>query len=506
MTHSTSPVLAIGIDAAEPTVIRRLIGQGRLPSLARLLDTGHWRTVTSPADIGSGSVWPTFMTGEHPRTHGAYAEWAWQPETMTVERYTGDNVTPFWQALADAGTSIGMLDVPFAPRIGLTTGFEITEWGPHDRCDGQRHVGPSEVDALVAEIAPHPFDGGFVDPVALPDRAALEDLRAACLTGIERRGALMTHLLRSRHPDFALTVFTEVHHASHYLWQTIDPENGLFTDLPNEIVAAGFTLDDIYEAIDREIGRIVTTVGETADVTVFSLHGMRASTGIAAFLAPWLTERRFARMADWTTQSWRQRAVSAFGTLKRHSPSILKKLYYTTLPSHTTRALAQPTMLPGYDWSRTRAFALPSDQHGWVRVNLAGREAGGIVTASEYAGLCEQLTTAVTALRSEAGEPLVKRVVATNADVGQALTSPIPDLVVHWTDAALRSPLRIRDSRLTAETIGQKFTSQHEFDGFCIHAGPAPRPAGPTVAATSLGDELVAAVRRIAPAQPDRKP
>ena len=159
-------------------------------------------------------------------------------------------------------------------------------------------------------------------------------------------------------------------------------------------------------------------------------------------------------------------------------------------------------MLPGYDWSRTRAFALPSDQHGWIRVNLEGREAGGIVKAAGYDDLCQELATLVKNMRDDAGRSLAERVGRTAADVDDAMTSPLPDLVVHWTDAALGSPLRIRGSRLTADTIGQKYTGQHAFDGFCIHNGRTARAAGPTVAAMGLGAEFVEAVRNATEAQP----
>ena len=55
-------VLAIGLDAVEPVLIRRLIEQRQLPALNSLLQEGKWLLVDSPADIGSGCVWPTFAT------------------------------------------------------------------------------------------------------------------------------------------------------------------------------------------------------------------------------------------------------------------------------------------------------------------------------------------------------------------------------------------------------------------------------------------------------------
>src|SRR3979411_1515710 len=108
-----SRVLAIGIDAAEATFVRQLIEQNELPALKSLLDDGQWLRVQSPAHIGSGAVWPTFMTAEETTTHGVYSEWMWRPETMCLSRYHGRHLTPFWKALARQDISIGVFDVPF---------------------------------------------------------------------------------------------------------------------------------------------------------------------------------------------------------------------------------------------------------------------------------------------------------------------------------------------------------------------------------------------------------
>jgi hypothetical protein len=55
--------------------------------------------------------------------------------------------------------------------------------------------------------------------------------------------------------------------------------------------------------------------------------------------------------------------------------------------------------------------------------------------------------------------------------VQEARASVLPNLVVHWTDAALSSALRVRDSGIETSSIGRKFTSQHALEGFCIARG-----------------------------------
>ncbi|MEA2842912.1 MAG: hypothetical protein QOJ69_583, partial [Actinomycetota bacterium] len=49
-------MLAIGIDAAEATYVRRLLSEGAMPALAALLQRGRWSRVHSPAAVGSGTV------------------------------------------------------------------------------------------------------------------------------------------------------------------------------------------------------------------------------------------------------------------------------------------------------------------------------------------------------------------------------------------------------------------------------------------------------------------
>src|SRR6185503_5185252 len=99
--NNHSRVLAIGLDAAEPALVRHLIERDEMPALKSLLGAGRWIRLQSPAYVGSGAVWPTFATGTEPSVHGVYGEWCWQPETMDVNRYDGRGVSPFWKPLSE---------------------------------------------------------------------------------------------------------------------------------------------------------------------------------------------------------------------------------------------------------------------------------------------------------------------------------------------------------------------------------------------------------------------
>lgn len=488
-----SNVLAIGIDAAEATFVRQLIEQGDMPALRGLLKNGRWLRVDSPAHIGSGAVWPTFMTGVEPATHGMYSEWSWMPEAMRLTRYHGRNLTPFWKSLAQQNISLGVFDVPFALPVGVSRGFEVCEWWAHDATGAGLQAGPNGILSLVKHAPAHPLSANrFVDTT--PDNPSnLKELTAACIAGVKFRGMLAQRLICETKPQLSLLVFPEIHHAGHQMWHTVEPDRQFYEGREmNGKSALEPLLKEVYRAVDEQIAGLIKLAGSDAAVMVFALHGMRPALGFPAFLGPLLCERGFSRLESWTSQTWNRRALSLLTATKRSTPDGLKKLYYKLTPTVATHKLARPTMLPVYDWKTTRAFSLPTDQYGWIRVNLAGREAQGIVSPDQYEKTCEELKAMLLALTTESGASLVRDIVRTAASVKSALGNPLPDLVVHWEDAAFASPLRIKDSRVRAEPVGKKSTGQHASEGFCIYRGADGRYPGGVVAAKDLSRLMTA--------------
>ncbi len=502
-----SRVLAVGIDAAEASLVRQLIEQGELPALKSLLNEGKWLRVESPAHIGSGAVWPTFMTGTEPATHGVYSEWSWRPQTMDLTRYHGRHLTPFWKPLVEQGIPLGVFDVPFALPVGVSQGFEVCEWWAHDTTGSGLQMEPGEIIPLVEQSPAHPLSANRFVNTTPDSRRNLKELTAACVEGVRLRGALARRLISETQPRLSVMVFPEVHHGSHQMWHTIDRDSLVYRG--HELNSRGADeplLIDVYRAVDREIASLIDAAGSEATVMVFALHGMRPAMGFPAFLGPVLCEAGYSRLTSWNSQSWTGRALSLLAATKRNSPEALKKLYYKLTPTAATHKLARPTMLPAYDWKNTRAFSLPTDQYGWIRINLVGREAEGSVPLDQYEQTCDELEKMFLALTTEDGQLLVESITRTAANAGdvrsslpgnvlsRALSNPLPDLVLHWRDAAFSRPLKIKGSRVQVEFVGKKSTGQHASEGFCIYRGRGVEKLGETVAAKDLGRLMMASL------------
>lgn len=483
-TNDRGRVLAIAVDAAESTLVRSMIDADELPALKSLLSEGRWLGVKSPAHVGSGSVWPSFLSGENPLRHGVYGEWCWEPERMGIRRMTGLALTPFWRRLAENGTSVGVLDVPFMPLVGLKQGFEVSEWGPHDLFEGRFQAAPEHVSSLVSNHAAHPLSYDRLDAEGPADYENLQRLISASLEGIKLRGSLASRLLTEMRTGFSLIAFTEIHHAAHFLWHTVEPEHRVYADhVFRHLRTIKPALQELFREIDRQIGVLIKSFGEGATVMVFALHGMQPCHGVPAFLSQFLCEKRFARLAGWSSQSWTERAIALMAAAKRLSPDAFKRLYYKTMPTATTQRLARPTMMPAYDWNQTRAFSLPSDQHGWIRINLKGREASGIVPFEEYEKLCQELEELMRSVTTEDGEPLARAVIRPAVSPEDALVSKLPDLVVHWADEVFRADLHIKGSAVVSQPVGRKYIGQHALEGFCILRGAADLHDGESIRA-----------------------
>ena len=482
------PVLAIGIDAAEVTHVKRLVADGSLPNLRALAADGAWLDLRTPADLGSGAVWPTFVTATGPEVHGTYCDWLWDSERMELRPW--QPCEPFWARLGPE-LRVGALDVPMAAATGIAAAFEVCGWGARAPVDNHHAISPEPVTAIVDSHDAHPYAsrrGLFPGPRSA---SGVRRWGRVCLTGIRRRGELARSLIAARRPDLAIVVFTEVHEAGHMLWHTAEPSSAVYEDLESAGSRLDGGLDGLLREVDVEIGTLIEAAGPEAAVVVFALDGMGPVRGLPTFLDPVMRERGWAAAPTARPGHARELARAALAWTKRRSPVPLRRAYHALMPRSVVWRVAQRTMLIPHDWSRTRAFALPTNQHGWIRINLRGRERDGIVASRDYDHLLDELVVELGDLKTDDGRPLVSRVVRGGA--GDAPPRLLPDLVLHWAEAAYDRPVRVADTSVERMPAALELTGAHRLDGFCVARGL--QVDGGPVTAEGLPQLLVSAAR-----------
>ncbi len=465
------PTVAIAFDGAEPTLVRRLMTAGDMPALAELAARGSWSRVTSSAHVGSASVWPTFASGRDPHEHGMHYVWRWEPERMRIAREHAEHIAPWWGDVARGGRRVLTLDVPLMPLTGAEGCAEISEWGPHDHVVGAVRARPARlVEDIARDPGPHPYQddrGSLHDD---PPLHYLEQISRGGRDGALMRGELARRLIADLAPEVAFVVFSEMHRSSHLLWQSVAPDDPLLAGRRGDGLDER-ALVDVFAAADAALGRIVDSLPPDARVLVFSLHGMRSARGVPTPLHPLLVALGYAAQPRGARMTPLDAGRTALAGAKARAPDWARQAWRRHASPALLNAVAEPTAMRPYDWDRTRAFCLPTDQHGWVRINLAGREARGIVAPSHYAGTCDEIAAALLAARTLDGRPLVRRVTRMADELDGRPPQRLPDLVVDWDDAAHDDPVRVAGTDVSARPDGLRLTGKHAYEGFLVAAG-----------------------------------
>ena len=268
--------------------------------------------------------------------------------------------------------------------------------------------------------------------------------------GPSRVAELVVATLPEIRPDVLVVGLPAVHLAGHQLWDPAAVVEGISAASANELKAA---LRAVLVEADTAVGSIIDALPAGSDVVIFSSLGMTAETSRTDVLGTMLSAILDGTEVDdrGSSGSWRIRATV---------PTSLRARVASALPDSVATALAARLELRGVDWSRTRAFALPSDTNGAIRFNVRGRERDGIVDPHELPSLVAEIRSGLESFTLDGNEAAVASVeVVADTFGGASAESLLPDLVVRWSDRPVRRGETLRSSRfgsIRRQGVGQR--------------------------------------------------
>jgi arylsulfatase A-like enzyme len=109
----------------------------------------------------------------------------------------------------------------------------------------------------------------------LTERRELDDHWRARRISVSLQGDLFSELLRTRSPEFAAVLFTQIDHVSHKYWKYMAPDEFPAVH-PADAEKYGGVIENIYAQADRAIGEILQVTPADADVIIVSDHGFQA--------------------------------------------------------------------------------------------------------------------------------------------------------------------------------------------------------------------------------------
>ena len=129
---SQPPVIAIGLDAADPTVVEQWLAAGHLPNLQRLKAQGAYGRLTNLDYHKAETPWTTFLTGCLPDKTGYWAPYRLQPGTygiQEVQAYDYREYRPFYTVHPQY--KVAAFDIPQSVLDESLDGLQVLAWGAH---------------------------------------------------------------------------------------------------------------------------------------------------------------------------------------------------------------------------------------------------------------------------------------------------------------------------------------------------------------------------------------
>ena len=463
-----TPMLAlISFDAVSRTLFDRMIAQGRLPNCAELLRSG--KTYSMETTPIHASVYRSLYTGARLSTHGVYYPLLWSASEQRV--IAAEPLNPehsVFARLDRAGRRLLVIDPPecgrFEPRHGValsgwqcTTRFVTPEWYSSKRIARalKRRFGP-----------PKSCHEVFGRPDMLRLRAMHEILKLAP----HRLADATVACLKDGEFDCVWVTFVAAHIAGHQLWyDSLDSKRDADGREPE--VLAG-----IYQKADEALGRMLAAFPRKTAVIACSPNGMGPETSRADFLPAMLGRvlaGRASHRASASSPLWRLRAIA---------PTNLRARVADAIPDRLVPRLTAHLENMGVDRRTARAFALPSDGAGFVRLNLKGRERHGVVDPADAESLLDEISAGLRTFVEPSGENMVVSVVrSADLDIPGPKSLLLPDLVIEWSrkpDVALRVVTSPRFGDVARDGVGSGRSGNH-CDGSwaCVVPGGSGRHA-----------------------------
>ena len=459
-------------DATNLPLLERLLAEGRLPALARLGERGTWTALgrSTPLFPEAGGYVTTY-SGVEIEEHGIYSAFQWCAEEQRV-RFFDELPGPAaaWERVSRAGGRSLVIDQyeSWIPRE--TAGLRMLNgWQFRHKLSSQFSAPRDANRALTRRFGAGP---SIEFPYGRPSQKTLDRLVRIFHDSAARLADATAAVLAEGRQDLVWLTFGGAHQAGHYLGDTLDDTagSGRLTQL-----------EDVYVTLDQALARILETLPGDADVILFSPLGMAANRSrtdlLPGMLAAVLAGRKLAASeAAAGPGSW-------IWKLRGLAPAELRAAVTKPLPPRAVRALTSRLYLRGVDWSTTRAFALPGDLNGYIRLNVRGREREGIVDPDDVEALLDEIAEGLGTFRDPDGAPTVAVVHRIARDFGHgARSGDLPDLVVQWSDRPCVGPASVTSERFGTVNRRQEGSSRpgnHTPDAWALLAPGAARVREP---------------------------
>ncbi len=426
-------VFLIGWDGATFDLIRPWVAEGKLPTLAKLMETGTQGPLRSTLPPWTFPAWSSFMTGKNPGKHGIFDFTRSRPGTYDLEFVNGSQrrAPTFWRLLSQAGRPVVAISIPCTyppePVNGvMISGFDAPGLGGHRANVDARGMHPPELcEELSQNALAVPIDS-IVKEInqGRPDLAVEQSLHT-----IRQRAAATKYLMTHRRWDCFMVLFGESDGIGHHCWKYSDPHSPLFQDSPG----LRDSILRVYQELDRQTGELLELLPPETTVLMMSDHGFGGTSDWVLYPNCWLRDRGLLRFRGGLSH-WLSRALDGVKLRAVNGLPVSVKRWLFRLARRRLGGIESQVRYGMIDWSGTEAYFDENPYYPTLWVNLRGRQPKGIVDPGRpYEEVRGRLIQELQAWRHpQTGEPMVEKAFRREEVYSGPCLQDAADVIVKW--------------------------------------------------------------------------
>ena len=289
-------LLVLGLDGADWKVVDDLLGEGKLPNLARLIREGVRARLKTIAPALSPVVWTSIATGFLPPEHGILDFLVEDIRTGRKIPVTSRQrkVRAIWNLLSEAGIPVGVIGWWATWPAESVDGYVVSDrvayqlFGqtPVSEASPQGKTHPPELFAKIAPLITSPqavtdqdlarfvrTDPGGSESWSAQAESRLDEFRTVLAAARTYEGIALA-LGSGRFQPFEAVYFEGVDTTSHLFMPFRPPRRSSATDQDYRHFSR--TVDEFYIYQDEVLGRLLEKAGPETSVLVLSDHGFRS--------------------------------------------------------------------------------------------------------------------------------------------------------------------------------------------------------------------------------------
>jgi predicted AlkP superfamily phosphohydrolase/phosphomutase len=446
-------VVVIGIDGGNLDLIRKWVGEGKLPNMAKLIEggtSGYLETIFPPL---TGPAWVSFMTGVNPGKHGVYDFMTQEvKEGISIISSESIKVPVLWDFLGKKDIRSVVVNVPITYPPTPLNGCILT-----GTLSGRGDISypPELIDEVESAIGRKYRTSLSVGPQLGKEDDYIEDF-VDWHKSIEEASL---YLLKAKDWDFYMTVFGITDGFSHHFWRKM--EEGL--EYGQNILKA-------YSLVDEAIGKILENLDSETDVILMSDHGF-GSLKKMVNLNLYLMDKGHVVLRK---KSLLKSFLLRHGITANNFYKLLQKLGVAHMVKKVSlqtqsRFLDMFLSFDDVNWQKTMAYS--RGHVGQIYLNAIAIEERGF----EFFDFRERLIGELYEMIDErTGEKFVDKVIKREDLYWGNYADQGPELFIIMKNFSyLCYPLFAADNKLVTDHIMKHRTGTHRMNGMFVAQGPS---------------------------------